>query len=633
MRFVRRVLRFFFSLLRGAVWVVGLLTLIVLGLLAVAERPIPRETLERLLDKLSTSDDCVDARSAAFGLRGGLVLRNIRLLPKRVAGPPWITADELRISGSLTPSRPPREWLDTILAHKVNVASLPTGLPEFSASATNATARPLVQAPIRFDLVDAGFLGLHFKRLQGWLRQENGVLIVDDAHIEWPAASWTEEATGHVRFDPATGHVEGLVSGRTVPDKIYPLLRLLHASDVEDICRRFTFPSGPLDIETRFLVAPERHHSELRVTVSCADCTYNGVPVLHANAVIEAEGSNGLDHVTIRPLACERSDGTLSGGLVFDCNRNTLDVLAQSEMPLDPLLRIIGLTNAVGRTGVTFETPPRLTVAGRVAMTSSRESSCLNGTLAANGCSVHGVSARDVRADFVIATNVYQLRQVQAVVAGGTLQGEISFQASPGTTQIAYSTSFQLRDLDIEKLSATMGFTNPPPGRVNATVELQSHFDAARRPTLDGQGELKLTNGVISRIPLFAGFTDYLARNVPGVETIVNESEARLPFTITNSVLRSDGVLIEGNVFSLSGKGVYRIPEDQLDFAVQASIFKRRTWLGKITRLVTFPFAKLLLEFHVHGPVNHPAWEYRGILERITDSMSDGAGGKKETPP
>ena len=73
--------------------------------------------------------------------------------------------------------------------------------------------------------------------------------------------------------------------------------------------------------------------------------------------------------------------------------------------------------------------------------------------------------------------------------------------------------------------------------------------------------------------------------------------------------------------------------EDQLDFSVQAGIFKRRTWLGKLTHLVTFPFAKLLLEFHVHGPAGHPAWDYRGILERISDSMGESAGVKKDAAP
>ena len=619
-------------------WITGVVTLVVLVLLAVAERPLPRETISRLLDRLSTGDECLDARSGAFGLRAGLVLRNVRLLPKRVAAPPWVTVDELRISGSLQPSRTPHQWADTILAHKLNVASLPDSLPSMfpAAASSNQAAATLISAPVRFDIVDASFIGLHFKRLRGWLRQDAGAVVIDDAHIEWQAAGdWTEDAVGHVRFDPASGHVEGLISGHAMPEKIYPLFQLLHAHDVEDICRRFTFPNGPVEVEARFLVAPEKHRTELRLTLAIHDCTYNGVAVRRANGILEADGSNGLDRVTIRPLVGERTDGTLSGGLVYDCVRNNLEVLAQSDLPLDPLLRIIGLTNALERVRNTlvFDTPPHMTASGFVAFTSSRDSTTLTGTLSSDACTVQGVPARNVQAEFAIATNVYQIRQVRASVADGTLDGDIAFQYQPGATTVDYRTSFQLRDLDLARLTASFGLTNPPPGRINATVELQSRLDAAQHPALSGQGDLKLTNGVISRIPLFAGFTDYMARNVPGVESIVNQSEARLPFTITNSVLRSDGALIEGNIFSLAGKGVYRIPEDQLDFSVQAGIFKRRTWLGKLTHLVTFPFAKLLLEFHVHGPAGHPAWDYRGILERISDSMGESAGVKKDAAP
>ena len=639
MRFVRRLVRLLFSLLRGIVWVTGMVTLVALVLLAVAERPLPRETVSRLLDRLSTDDECLDARSGAFGLRGGLVLRNVRLLTKHVAAPPWITADELRISGSLHPSRTPSQWADTILAHKLNVVSLPDSLPTlFSAPASSnaAAATPQLSAPVRFDIVDASFVGLHFKRLRGWLRQEAGAVVVDDAHIEWMAAGpWTEDVVGHVRFDPSSGYVEGLLSGHAMPEKIYPLFQLLHAHDVEDICRRFTFPNGPVEVEARFLVAPEKHRTNLRLTLAIHDCTYTGVAVRRASAILEADGSNGLDRVTIRPLVGERTDGTLSGGLVYDCDRNNLEVLAQSDLPLDPLLRIIGLTNALDRVRNTlvFDTPPHMTASGFVAFTSSRDSTTLTGTLSSDACTVQGVAARGVQAEFAIATNVYQIRQVRATVADGALQGDIAFQYQPGATTVDYRTSFQIRDLDLARLTAAFGLTNPPPGRINATVELQSKMDAAQHPSLSGQGDLKLTNGVISRIPLFAGFTDYMARNVPGVESIVNQSEARLPFTITNNVLRSDGALIEGNIFSLAGKGVYRIPEDRLDFSVQAGIFKRRTWLGKISHLVTFPFAKLLLEFHVHGPAGHPAWDYRGILERIGDSMGDGAGAKKDVAP
>lgn len=631
MRLIRRFFRFLLGLVRGAVWVVGLVTIVVAGWFFVAERPVPRETLTRLLDAVGTDSACLDARDASIGLREGLVLRQVRLLPKRLADPPWLTADELRVVASVRPGRPPREWLESVIVHTLTVPALPAAA-SLGATSNAAPLHLSSLPPMRFDIVDANFAGMRFKRLQGCLRQEAGATIVEDVKITWPGDRWPEEAHGSVRYDSATGHLEGQVSGHTVPERLYPLFRMLHANDVETICRRFAFRSAPATVETTFLVAPERARTELRVTLSVDDCIYSGVPVRHANTVITAEGSNGFDRVDIRPLVCERDDGTLSGGLTYDCVRTNLEVLAQSDMPVLPLLRIVGLPASLAPRDLAFAAPPRLTIAGLVSLEGSSDFTRLDGTLAAATATVYRLPVQDLRAEFGIVSNRYTLRGVRASVAGGEVTGDFALLTTPGSSQTAYRTEFRVRDVSIETLSAAFGVTNPPPGKASGDVELDGRLGPEADRNLHGQGDIKLEKGVISRIPLFAGFTDYLARNVPGVESLVSQSEARLPFAITNGVLRSDGVLVEGSVFSLAGKGTYSFPGDQLDFAVQASIFKRRSWLGTISRIVTLPFAKLLMEFRVTGPIGHPAWEYRGIIERILDSVGDAVGGKKGTP-
>ena len=145
MRLLKRLWRLVFGLFRAAVWIAGLTTLLMLALLAFTEQPLPRPVLNRLLDRLSNGGIGVDARGAAFGLRGGLVLRHIRLLPKRLADPPWLTADELRLSGHVQPDRPPGEWLEAIVAHRLVVNALPpSALFAASTNAPAAAPAPLV---------------------------------------------------------------------------------------------------------------------------------------------------------------------------------------------------------------------------------------------------------------------------------------------------------------------------------------------------------------------------------------------------------------------------------------------------------------------------------------------------------
>ena len=112
-------------------FVVGSAGLLVLGgffYFYVAERPLPHETLNRLLNALSSDTDALDARSASIGPRLGLNLRKVRLLPKGIVAPEGLTVEEVHISGRIRPEQSPRDWIDNVVAHRVNLVSLPPAL-------------------------------------------------------------------------------------------------------------------------------------------------------------------------------------------------------------------------------------------------------------------------------------------------------------------------------------------------------------------------------------------------------------------------------------------------------------------------------------------------------------------------
>ncbi|MEI8243900.1 MAG: AsmA-like C-terminal region-containing protein [bacterium] len=628
---MKRIFGFVFGAFRAIVWTVGLITIGVFCYFYVAERPVPRETLGRLLTRLSSETDALDARTASFGLRQGLVLKKVRLLPKGVVAPEWFTADELRLSGSFRPDRPPREWIDSVVAHRINLA-MP---PQRPAGSTASTTHAILQLPpMRFDLVDASFLGMRFKRLQGCIRQEKGAVLVENIKIEWPGDHFPEEATGTLRYDPATGLIEGQLAGRLLPDRITPLLRLLEANGVLDVAQRFVFNSKPVEVEARFRVAPAEPRYELRLTLAVADCTYSGVPITRANTVIVADGSNDLTRIAIQPLVCERPDGKLSGSLMIDTLASNVDFIAQSDMPVDPLLRLIRVNISPEKYGITFATPPRLTAAGRVPLDGNIDGVAFTGTLLAPTATVRRIPLQNLQCEFSMVTNTYLLRNIRATAAGGDVSGTLNLVIPSGdTTQNTYRTSLQVDHLDVETFAAQLGFTNRPTGKASAQLDLASSFGANHDRYLTGSGDVRIAAGVLGRIPLFAGLTDYMARNVPGIEFLVSQSEARMPFAISNGLLRSESLLVEGDIFSISGNGSYSFPADQLDFNVRSSVFKRRTWLGQIINVVTFPFSKLLLEFHVRGSVEKPVWEYHGVIERIVDTVGDAVGGRKDSAP
>ena len=628
LRLWQPILSLMYRILRAIVWTAGVITVALICLFFVAEQPVPHQTLDKLLASLSTSTDALDARTATFGLRHGLVLRKVRLLPKGVVAPEWFTADELRLSGGFRPDRPVREWIDTVVAHRINIASLPSR--SSGHGTTNASATIPALPAMRFDLVDANFLGMRFKRLQGFLHQEKGVILIENARIEWPSDHGVEEVSGTLQFDPATSRIEGQLAGRLFPERIYPLLHMLEARGVENIAQRFVFGDKPAVVEARFRIAPEEQRDELRVVVTVAECTYDGVPIRRATAVIEAHGSNDLDHIAVRQLVCERPDGKLTGDMTIDTTTSNLDFVAQSSLPSEPLLRIVRVNVSPEKFGILFATPPQVTASGRVPLDGNLDGIRILGTLAAPLATVHHIPLQNLQCDFGISSNTYVLRNVHTTTAGGDISGTITMVVPPDDmTQATYRSSFKIDHMDVETFAAQLGFTNHPLGKANAEIALASCFGANHERRLNGSGECRLEKATLGRIPLFAGLTDYMARNVPGVNVLIEQSEASVPFVISNGVLRSENALVEGGLFSIGGKGTYSFPEDQLDFNVRASIFKQRTWLGRIVQVVTFPFSKLLLEFRVKGSIDAPAWEYRGVLERIVDTV----GGKKGSAP
>ena len=74
---------------------------------------------------------------------------------------------------------------------------------------------------------------------------------------------------------------------------------------------------------------------------------------------------------------------------------------------------------------------------------------------------------------------------------------------------------------------------------------------------------------------------------------------------------------VSGDVFAITGKGTYSMPEDNLNFTARVRLFKNDSLIGKLANPITWTFSKLLLEFKVYGPLDDPKWDYISVLERL----------------
>jgi hypothetical protein len=489
-----------------------------------------------------------------------------------------------------------------------------------------------------FDIRDGEVLGMAFGRVSGHMQATENMLQLTNLSISWPSPQWPESAEGELTVRSPGGKIEGRFQARTTPARLQPLFTCLQLPSLVEIGSRFAFTNQPAAAQGTFRIEPQNDRYELQVSVQATDITYNQVPIRTLQTGIAASGNATQDRIVIDPLVVASEAGNASARLVHDAGADTLFIKAETDMGIDPLTRIIDVLNHGELADIRFLATSKLLAEGVVGLSPRSQSATdLHGTLATPDASICGLPLRNASCLFHIGENFATAitNFTSTTPAGGQVSGEIFLTPDAIGSNTAYRTTLTFATMDLAELFEAFGSSNRPPGKVNAWFDLNGHLggDRIRHPT--GQGRFALTEGSISRIPLFAGFTGYLARNVPGVETLVNQSNGSFNFNATNGLVTSRNVLIEGEVFSLSGKGHYAMPEDKLDFLVQAGIFKRGTLIGKFTRLLTLPFSKLLLEFRVQGSAANPTWEYLGILQRIAETVTDAiapAAGDKPAP-
>lgn len=137
---------------------------------------------------------------------------------------------------------------------------------------------------------------------------------------------------------------------------------------------------------------------------------------------------------------------------------------------------------------------------------------------------------------------------------------------------------------------------------------------------LDGHGHVEIKDGHLLQLPLFAGLTQQLATHVPGVNFLVEQSQASLDYRIENGVLKTDNIYIEGGVFSIMMYGTFDAVHDRLAFTVRVQFMKKDSMFGKyLLHPLTWPFTKLLLEFRLTGSAAKPEWKYVSVLDRVLE--------------
>jgi len=357
---------------------------------------------------------------------------------------------------------------------------------------------------------------------------------------------------------------------------------------------------------------------------------YNGVSLKEATGGVTihvwwVDGKMQYETSVDVDSSCDRFGRTFGGHLsVLGTNDvRVVRVDAQSGLRKDDTLDIIGYLNEGLLDCFECLTPPHVSVKGTLATKVSQQGlNDLHGRMSCEDARFFGVVVSNVTSRFDYVGDTMRFPDVVARCrTGGRIGCDATFRFPDyDDARAEYAVDVDYRDGSVEELSDVFRFDlGKRHGKVCGRVHLSSLMFTNGLSRLRGNGHVEVRDGHLAQMRLFMGLTELLAEKVPGVGKVVNQSDAFGDFTITDGVLKTGNVRIEGALFSISAEGSYDIVKDDLDFVVRVRFMKDDSLPGlkEFVRVLSWPFSKLLMEFRVSGPIDTPKWEYVSLLDRV----------------
>jgi len=486
------------------------------------------------------------------------------------------------------------------------------------------------------ELVRPDILGVAPDHVTARVSVEALCLDVHRIHLVWPDADARMALDGSCVVDLASMRVFGMVEGLARQAHIRPMLGDYNRPVTLDVpvalpyFDAFTEVKAPVPASCAWDVNLVNNEFTIRIRLKPEMGRYNGVSLKEATGGVTIHvwwvGGKMQYETSVDVDSSSDRFGRTFGGRLSVLGTNDVRVVtvdAQSGLRKQDTLNIIGYLNKGLLDCFECVTPPRVSVRGVLATCDRQQGlNDLHGRLACESAKFFGVAVSNVttRFDYVADTIVFP-----DATARGRTGGELGMRAAlsfPGydDAKASYDVDVDYRNGSVEELSDVFKFDlGKRHGKVNGRVHLSSMLFTNEISRLNGGGHVSVREGHLAQMRLFMGLTELLADKVPGVAGIVNQSDASGDFTITNGVLKTDNVRIEGSLFSISAEGSYDIARDDLDFAVQVRFMKDDSVPGlkEFIRVLSWPFSKLLMEFRVRGTVDNPKWEYVSLLDRV----------------
>ena len=595
------------------------------------DKGVPRFAHVRLERALSQGRFSFHFEHVSVNVLHGVTIRNVRVHTRHTIDPPLITIDKLHLGGRYYLDRPFYTWVKSVEADGFvcrPFLELPKNEHGFSFAEflrLCSVENDWLSEPMQLTIRNADIFTVKCDRVDAQVRAEKNQVVVDPIQLQIRSRGFDESLSGWVKVHPAPWDIQARLRGTLTPEVVEGLIAFLGGETANVIARRVDNYTAPLQVSGEVIwksaadgVSPATQ--DFRAAASGGGLTYRGVPLRDLRFGVQwysAPRDGGRERrLSVAPVEFGFEDGSATLSLAWYPSSHATDLKAEAVAPPEELAQVIWGRVPSVLTNFTFQATPQITARGRLMPAGLAEKSAVFGNATVAAAAARGIPLEDVAFDFGCHDgDRLDFTNITARVFDGTLNGHV---------RVADYDDDPSLDLDLAVTGANclkvrrhfLGSDLEGDGSLTCHVGLRGPVE--RRGELTGEAGLEIRGGNLLRIPLFAGLTDFIGRNVPGMDLLLMQSDADVACTLTNGLVTIERVSVSGNLFSLVANGRCRINKEgvPIDMLAQLRFFHSQSLIGMLARLVTLPVSKMM-EFRVTGPIGDPEWSYIGLIDRI----------------